>query len=80
MVNAVFNGSFISYFPIFFIYYSWNFHDLRYHTFLFHPYHAHEVIAKAHEHALHPYPWNGRDKHMTAVEYCLDDRIRPFTP
>jgi len=65
--------------PFFFIF-SWNFGSSRYHSLRFHHYHAHEVMAKTHEHALHPYPWMGRDEDITTMEYCLYDRILSFTP
>ena len=80
VTNAVSNGSFISYFSPIFIHSSWNFHSSRYHPLLFHPYHAHEVVPRAHEHALDPNPRNGGNEDMTAMEYCLNDGIWSFTP
>ena len=55
----------------FFIHSSWNFHSSHYHPLLFHPYHAHEVVLKTHEHAFYPNPRNGDNEGMTTMEYCL---------
>ena len=80
MANATKNSSFIPYFLLFFIHSSWNFHSSRYHSLLFHPYHAHEIVSQTREHVLDPYPWDSGNEDMSTVEYCLDDGIGPFTP
>jgi hypothetical protein len=46
----------------------------------FHPYHAHEVVPKTHEHAFHPYPWDSGNEDMTTMEYCLDETEYGLSP
>jgi hypothetical protein len=70
MTNAVRNSSLFS---LFFINSSWNFHSSRYHPFLFHPDHVHEMVPHANEHVLDPHPWDSGNEYMTAVEYGLYD-------
>ena len=80
MVYVVGNYPFISYFLLFLIHASWNFHSSRCHPLLFHPYHAHELVPIPHEHAFHPYSWDSGNENKTSMEYCIDDGIRSFTP